>query len=339
MSESISSSDGHVPEPGSVAGPAVDRPATTSAGALLRAGRLAAGLHIAALAVSLKVPVRRLEALEADRLDLLPDAVFVRALAGSVCRALKMDAAPVLALMPMSIPPRLNSVAEQTTDVFMPRDNFRGRPAWRSLSRPVVGGAAALVIAALGLITWPGISSGPGSDSSASADDSTASSSSSSVNPPVVELVTPNPASPALAAAPVLAAAVLPTATAASTLVPGGAPATPLAVPAAAALPKQVPATTPAAASASVAVAAPAAATGGIVVFRPSAASWIEVTDAKSTVVLRRMVAAGEVAGASGALPLSVVVGRADVTKVQVRGQAFDLSSIARENVARFEVK
>lgn len=339
MSESISSSDGHVPEPGSTAGPAVDRAAATSAGALLREGRLAAGLHIAALAVSLKVPVRRLEALEADRLDLLPDAVFVRALAGSVCRALKMDAAPVLALMPMSIPPRLNSVAEQTTDVFMPSDNFRGRPAWRSLSRPVVGGAAALVIAALGLIAWPGISSGPGSDGSASADHSTASSSSSSVNPPVVELVTPNPASPALAAAPVLAAAVLPTATAASTLVPGGAPATPLVAPAAAALPKQVPATTPTAASASVAVAAPAAATGGIVVFQPSAASWIEVTDAKSTVVLRRMVAAGEVAGASGALPLSVVVGRADVTKVQVRGQAFDLSSIARENVARFEVK
>ena len=53
------------------AGPAV------TAGSLLREARAAAGLHIAALAVSLKVPVRKLEALEADRLYLLPDGQTV----------------------------------------------------------------------------------------------------------------------------------------------------------------------------------------------------------------------------------------------------------------------
>ena len=79
--------------------------------------------------------------------------------------------------------------------------------------------------------------------------------------------------------------------------------------------------------------------TTGLVVFNPTAASWVEVTDAQGTVLLRRMLAAGEVAGASGALPLSAVVGRADVTRVQVRGQTLDLAPIARDNVARFEVK
>jgi cytoskeleton protein RodZ len=53
-------------------------------------------MHIAALAVSLKVPVKKLEALEQNRFDLLPDSVFVRALASSVCRTLKLDAAAVL---------------------------------------------------------------------------------------------------------------------------------------------------------------------------------------------------------------------------------------------------
>jgi hypothetical protein len=67
-----------------------------SAGLLLRRAREAAGLHVAALAVSLKVPVRKLEALEDDRYDLLPDAVFARALASSVCRTLKIDPQPVL---------------------------------------------------------------------------------------------------------------------------------------------------------------------------------------------------------------------------------------------------
>ena len=40
--------------------------------------------------------MRKLEALEEDRYDQLPDAVFVRALASSVCRTLKIDPQPVL---------------------------------------------------------------------------------------------------------------------------------------------------------------------------------------------------------------------------------------------------
>ena len=50
-----------------------------SAGAMIRAAREASGLHVAALAFSMKVPVKKLEALESDRLDLLLDSVFVRA--------------------------------------------------------------------------------------------------------------------------------------------------------------------------------------------------------------------------------------------------------------------
>ena len=44
-------------------------PAGTSAGGLLRQAREAAGVHIGALSVALKVPVRKLEALESDRLS------------------------------------------------------------------------------------------------------------------------------------------------------------------------------------------------------------------------------------------------------------------------------
>src|SRR5258706_12919800 len=78
-----------------------------TAGALLRQAREADGLHVAALAVSLKVPVRKLEALEENRWDLLPDSVFVRALASSVCRSLKIDAHPVLDRLPQNAAPRL----------------------------------------------------------------------------------------------------------------------------------------------------------------------------------------------------------------------------------------
>ena len=74
--------------------------AQRSAGRLLREAREAQGLHIAALAAAIKVAPRKLELLEADRFDELPDATFTRALAQTVCRALKIDPAPVLALLP-----------------------------------------------------------------------------------------------------------------------------------------------------------------------------------------------------------------------------------------------
>ena len=49
-------------------------------------GARAQGLHIAALAAAIKVAPRKLELLEADRFDELPDATFTRALAQTVCR-------------------------------------------------------------------------------------------------------------------------------------------------------------------------------------------------------------------------------------------------------------
>ena len=55
------------------------------AGALLRAARQQQGLHIAALAASIKVTPAKLEALESGRIQELPDATFTRALALTVC--------------------------------------------------------------------------------------------------------------------------------------------------------------------------------------------------------------------------------------------------------------
>lgn len=74
--------------------------ASAGPGARLEAARRKQGLHIAALAAQLKVPPKRLEALEAERWEQLPDATHARALATSVCRVLGIDPTPVLAGMP-----------------------------------------------------------------------------------------------------------------------------------------------------------------------------------------------------------------------------------------------
>ncbi len=80
--------------------PAAAASGDATAGAMLRAAREKRGLHIAALAASIKVSPRKLEALESDRYGELPDLTFTRALAQTMCRALKIDAEPVLARLP-----------------------------------------------------------------------------------------------------------------------------------------------------------------------------------------------------------------------------------------------
>ena len=74
----------------------------TSPGALIKAAREKAGIHLAILSVNLKVSVKQLEALEADQFDKLSEPVFARALAAKVCRLIQLDANPVLALMPVA---------------------------------------------------------------------------------------------------------------------------------------------------------------------------------------------------------------------------------------------
>jgi len=92
-----------------------------SAGRLLREARERQGLHIAALAASIKVAPKKLELLEADRFDALPDVTFTRALAQTVCRALKIDSGAVLLLLPPPEGHRLEQVGEGLNAPFRER--------------------------------------------------------------------------------------------------------------------------------------------------------------------------------------------------------------------------
>jgi len=282
----------------------------TSAGALLRQAREAAGLHVAALAVSLKVPVRKLEALENDRYDQLTDAVFARALASSVCRTLKVDPQPVLARLPQSAVPRLVPDHEGIGAPFRaPGD--AAPPGWREyFKRPVALAVGGLLLGAVAILVLPNLSSLRSEAPVAAAPQSE-----------TTEVAMAAPANvPAETVAPADAGAV-----------PGSMTVTPVAMNA------QATAAAPAAATPVNNTPAPPAT--GLVVFKASGPSWVEVMDSKGNVALRRLLASGESAGASGALPLVVTVGSANTTAVEVRGKPYDLGKVSRDNVARFEIK
>ena len=184
-------------------------PPARTAGSILREARQAQGLHIAALAATIKVSQRKLEALEGDRLEELPDATFTRALAQTVCRALKIDAAPVLALLPAPTGHRLEHVAEGINEPF--REGRREPADWPSaLASPAVWGVLLIVVltAALYLMpqTWlpslqpsSGAASAPAASASATVSvtmptAAIAEPASASVAAPTGETAVPTPA-------------------------------------------------------------------------------------------------------------------------------------------------
>ena len=315
-----------------------------TAGSLLREARQASGLHIAALAVALKVPVKKLEALEMDRHDLLPDMVFVRALAFSVCRSLKIDSAPIVALLPES-GRSVSSAAPVAVNASFSAYRPPTKPAGRSaISTPAAVAGLLLVIGALVLVLLPSIrvtlmSSGlvgqtkdaivqavgrlgmatPGGDTAVDADS----------EPPVLginEVAGPKDAASSAGGHALVS--------------PTSVPAEPAAGIAAVADSNTTASVPASAAPALLKNAADVALDGALVSFSATTQpSWVKVTDAKGVVVLSRTISPGEQVAARGALPLVVVVGRADVTRVMVRGAAFDLGAYSKENIARFEVK
>lgn len=319
--------DGAMPDQTEAAPSTLPAANALTAGTMLRNARESAGLHVAALAVSMRVPVKKLEALEADRLDLLPDAVFVRALASSVCRALKIDATPVLERLPQSEVPRLNLDERGINAPFRLPGEASGRSIPAIFAKPRVLVVLVLVIGALVLTFFPDVQrSDPPAEVVQLKDKAPAEPAPVSVPVPPSG-VAPDVAPPPVTAAP---AAVVPAA-----VVVQNQPA-PLPAPAPAAVPVQsaVPVTSPD----SKRMESNSSATG-VLVLKARGSSWVQVADAKGVVLLSRLLTTGEVVGTSGALPLSVVIGRADVTDVEIRGKVFNLEGIARENVARFEVK
>jgi cytoskeleton protein RodZ len=273
-----------------------------SAGALLKAAREKQGLHIAALAAAIKVSQRKLEALEGDRFDELPDATFTRALAQTVCRTLKIDARPVLDLLPPAAPVVLDTTSGSLNAPFRERPG-REDPGLSGVAlRPLVLAAAVFMLAAAAVYLLPaGLFS--------RAPQTTPAVALPTVQAPAAE-----------APPPVLVQAPMVVAPAASEPTPAASAPEP-------------------AAPAPVTTESPAPAPSGLVQLKSREASWVEARDARGQVLLFRTVLPGESVGLDGTLPIRLTIGNAAATQLGFRGQPVDLVSRTRDNVARVELQ
>jgi len=288
------------------AGAAVGPVAAPSAGRLLREARERQGLHIAALAASIKVTQKKLEMLEADRFDALPDATFARALALTVCRALKIDSDAVLRLLPPAGGYRLEQVGEglnapfrERPGVLVQREGAGFAFGWVFWLTTLILVAAAIVYflppAWLDKLGWRGLVAAPSAATSAPATSAVA-------GPPAA----PPPTAPAPDATPLPALPATATATGASE--PAGAAGEGSALP------------------------------DGVIQLRTSAPSWITITDARGRALLARLVQPGEALGLDGEAPFRVRIGNAAGTQLSFHGLPVELDA-PRDNVATVELK
>ena len=283
-----------------------------AAGTLLRAGREAAGLTIAAVAQQLKLAPRQISALEEGDFAKLPGRTFVRGFVRNYARLLRLDADAVLAALPEgaalaahehpSLAPTPRPMGE------LPADN----PARHSAARwaiPLVLVAVVTVAAVYEIARPPAEHSRPVAIDKAS--------------PTAV------PVAPAAGTAPAVAPANTTTAL-----------GNPLAAPDAKTsnAPDSSNTRTETGEQPVAALPLPDSA-GAPIVLTFQGSSWAEVRDGTGAVVLSVTGDAGGTYAVGGRPPFDVVLGNASAVTVTWLGKAFDTAPFSKQNVAKFTLR
>lgn len=304
--------------------------AAVSAGALLRQARQAQGVALGDLAATLKVPVEKLQALEDEDWQRLPDVVFLRALAQTICRTLHLEAAPVLALLPQqkvtALAPQggLNAPMRERGVPSILATNTKHSPwPWVVLLLIVLGGGGYLGVQWMAPEWVRGVSTTVPAPSDPAGDS------------PLFSPAVPEEGDGGGMGnmGDVAQAGEVPTVQAAALMQP--------------ALPEEegaqpgfaAPATAPAAEPAAAPAAQAAASVSPVLRITAKGATWVQVLDAQQRLLIEKILQDGEVFSTSAPKPLTVAVGKADLATVEVNGAPFDVQAVARSNVARFEVK
>ena len=281
---------------------AAAQPLSPSAGQMLQRARLDAGLSLESLSARLKVSVQRLQAFESDQFEQGQNLQLGRAMVASVARYLGLDAQSILQKLPQAMPHVRAAQSHSAKGGFVQETRLTMRRGVASTISAVWWVAALCMLAAAALFFYPHLKQ-------VASDLAplwlTASSKSVQASPELV--ARPNSEQPNETPSAVgLAADVQPLLAAQGSSVVAN--------------------------SSTLEAASP------VILFKARGNTWVEVTDAKGVVLLRRTLVMSEAAEVNGALPMSVVVGRADHTDVIVKGQTFALEPYIQENVARFKV-
>ncbi|WP_394777709.1 helix-turn-helix domain-containing protein [Undibacterium sp.] len=348
-----------------------------SAGGQLAAARKQKNMSVQQVADQLKLSPRQVAAMEANQFDALPKAVIVRGFVRSYAKLLKIEAEPIIALLPQDATPagaQVSALKPAMATPFMEsRLPLLNRPD--ANNNKYIWGAGLLAVAAAAFFAFqkfehsgflkdlfPAASSPVAASAASEPAENTAMQSatpSGDEQPGSGQSMQPLPAiqdaggkvadadnaaakpeAEKKAAEPVSTIAAVP-APVAATASPGPAVAAPATVAGALARPATAPAATAASAPAAVAVvASPAAADPANAMklkFRQD--SWVQVKRANGTVVTSHLAKAGTEESFDVKEPLQVRLGNASGVDGQLRGAAMEIQGGKDSNVVNLNVK
>ncbi|MES2260488.1 MAG: helix-turn-helix domain-containing protein [Pseudomonadota bacterium] len=325
-----------------------DQAKLATPGAQLAAQREAMGLTVEQIADQLKLAPRQVTALEAGDYASLPNMAVTRGFVRAYAKVVKLDAAPLVAMIEVNTAPSTESTAapvrrERIATTF---SESRFPSMTQRSSKPagwVIGAAVvALIVAAVGAYQTgllPGNLLGHGGKNSAPPAAASAPPvpvvTTTTVKPgtetpplqsPNVPLVSVSPADGA--AAPASTAPAVP---------PGAAPATaPVVAPPVVAPPAPAPVAAPVPAPVA---AAPAAQGGGTLVVKVLEDSWVEIRRTGKPSLISRLVKAGSTETFEIDDPALLIVGKPTVVKATLRGAPLELTPVPGGTIARVNIK
>ncbi len=306
-------------------------------GVKLAAQREAMGWTIEQVAEQLKLAPRQVLALEQGDFAALPNAAVVRGFVRAYAKVVKLDAAPLVAMIAQDVPETSNDSAARRdkpatfTAVRFPTANKRRLPLG---ALAVVG---VLLVGAFGAYRFDLIPH----HWMARADKAASVPASAVASAPAVAL---QPAAPAASASegvapPVSATTATPASAAASA--PADTTVNP-AVPLISVPPATVPASAPAAAAtpaASAPVSAPAVATGNQLVLVVNQDSWVEIRRFKGAPLIKREVKAGNTETFDIADASFMIIGNPHGVTATLRGAPLELKPIPGGKISRVNFK
>jgi len=332
-------------------------------GALLAAQREAMGWTVEQIADQLKLAVRQVKALEAGDYAALPNMAVTRGFVRAYAKVLKMDAAPLVAMIDAAQPISPEVVVAPRKDLAASFSESRfPSMTGRSSSAPagwLVGLAAVVVVGAAGAYAYQsGLipaslferkeevkpAEAPAMETTLvkQGQDASAASTLQQPNVPLISVPPQGEQGAAGAGAPAGAAAPAATATAPATaavappaVAPAPAPAT---APAAAATAPV--AASPAAAAPAPAATAPAAAgTGHQLVLKVTEDSWVEIRRPGTTSLISRVVKAGSTETFDIKDPALLIIGKPAGVEATLGGAPLPLPLIPGGTISRVNIK
>lgn len=313
------------------------------AGAQLKAQRETLGWQVGQVAEQLKLAPRQVVALEEGDMAALPNLAVVRGFVRAYAKVLRLDAAPLVAMIEVPQAPTQEAVTPVRREMSGTTFSESKFPSMTQRSNsPAVWIAGAVVVVAVAAFGAYKLGYVPENllahaDKPEAHAGVTAPVETTLVKPgelapvqtPSVPLISVPPPAGSDSAAQTAASVVTPAAPPATT--PAAAATTPAPVTATPAAPAAVAAETPAA--------VPAAAGANALVLKVEQDSWVEIRRPNASPLISRLVKAGSTETFDITGPATLVVGKPGAVQATLRGSRLDLPMVAGGTIARVSIK